>query len=288
MDFSAVGIYTVNMRHQPHCNWLRDDLWSPSGAMRRSAELTPVKANRFFGPRNRSWSPLHDFWELGAVIAGQGELLHAGGETIQLGPGVVFLVPPQRRHGEDSRDNIDIVFIGLRGALLDGTSDRKIRRVENDRLAAQAEEFWRRAVGQAGGLVGPTLDGLARGILAEFMRSLDARSPAREARQIEDVARLMRQRLAEDMSVTDLARRMRLSADYFSRLFKQHTGSPPGAYLAGLRMQQAMQLLEHSELPVSQVANGAGYADPLYFSRAFRRAVGCSPLQYRRRIRPAR
>lgn len=55
----------------------------------------------------------------------------------------------------------------------------------------------------------------------------------------------------------------------------------PSDYLTRFRIQRACQLLCHSTLSVSAVAVSAGFADPFYFSRAFRREVGCSPSAYR-------
>ena len=148
------------------------------------------------------------------------------------------------------------------------------------------EEFWLRALGP-GRLIGPTLDGMSRTIAAEFVRCLDEPQSDRETQRIEEVARLMRQRMAENILVPDLARHMQCGPDYFRRIFKHHMGQTPNAYLAGLRMQHAMQLLEHSDLPVSQIARSSGYGDSFYFSRVFRRKTGCCPLVYRQRNRPS-
>jgi AraC family transcriptional regulator len=121
---------------------------------------------------------------------------------------------------------------------------------------------------------------------AEFVRCLDEPNSDREAQRIEEVAMLMRQRMAENIRVPDLAHHMQCSTDYFRRIFNRRMGLPPSEYLAGLRLQHAMQLLEHSDLPVSQIAHSSGYLDSFYFSRLFRLKVGCSPLEFRRQIRP--
>ena len=48
-------------------------------------------------------------------------------------------------------------------------------------------------------------------------------------------------------------------------------------------MMKARELLLDLDMPIGEVAAECGYDDPLYFSRVFRRTVGVSPSEYRRR-----
>lgn len=270
---------------QPHRNWLRDDLWPPNGPLRRSRELTPTKVNRYYGPRHHCWSDLHDFWELGAVLAGEGELFCETGDAIRLQPGCVFLIPPRAAHGENAHDQVDIVFVGLRGQWLGSDGEQAIRHVENPSLARQIEEFWLLSLRPAEYSAGARLDGLARIIVSEFMRCLAAPEPDHDTGKIETATQLMRQRLAENIPVPELARLLGYSTDYFRRVFRHRMNMTPTGYLIGLRMQQAVQMLEYSDLTVGQIALQCGFHDPLYFSRMFHRKMGCSPMQYRRKYR---
>ncbi len=284
-DTSTLGM--IERPHHPYMNWLRDDLWSDRGFMQRSEELTPVKANRYHGPRNHGKSQPHDHWELGTVVTGQGELFFENDGVIALRSNTTFLIPPRLEHGENSCGNIDIVFIGLRGTCFEQFNQTAIRHVNSQKITAAIEDLWLRSIGQAGGPIGPLLDGMARTILAKFTRCLEVPEPDPETRKIEKITQQMRQRLAENIRVPELARLMGVSTDYFRRVFRHRMNMTPTEYLIGLRMQQAMQLLEHSDLTVGMIAQHCGFRDPLYFSRMFRRKIGCSPLQYRRETRPA-
>ena len=53
------------------------------------------------------------------------------------------------------------------------------------------------------------------------------------------------------------------------------------AYFIELRMRLACRLLDLSDKPVKVVAIEAGYRDPYYFSRVFKKAMGLSPEKYR-------
>ena len=91
--------------------------------------------------------------------------------------------------------------------------------------------------------------------------------------------------LAQRLTRLGLARRARLSPSRFSALFYEAMGLAPLAYLAQRRCQQAQRLLIASPLPVHEVAAAVGVGDAFYFSRWFRARVGCSPAQYRARVR---
>jgi transcriptional regulator GlxA family with amidase domain len=70
----------------------------------------------------------------------------------------------------------------------------------------------------------------------------------------------------------------------FIRRFSEATGMTPLNYVHALRLEEAKQMLETSDLPVEAIANEAGYEDASFFGRLFRRNVGLTPAQYRLRF----
>ena len=70
----------------------------------------------------------------------------------------------------------------------------------------------------------------------------------------------------------------------FMRRFARVTGLSPLDYVHALRLEEAKQLLETGSQPVEAVAEDVGYEDPSFFGRLFRRKVGLTPAQYRRRF----
>ena len=75
-----------------------------------------------------------------------------------------------------------------------------------------------------------------------------------------------------------------LSERSFKRRFKKTTGMSPMDYVQALRLEEAKQYLETGDLPIEAVAEAVGYEDPSFFARLFRRKVGITPAQYRRRF----
>ena len=70
----------------------------------------------------------------------------------------------------------------------------------------------------------------------------------------------------------------------FKRRFTLATGMSPIEYIHTLRLEEAKQMLESTQLPVEAVAMEVGYQDASFFGRLFRRKVALTPAQYRRRF----
>ncbi len=88
-------------------------------------------------------------------------------------------------------------------------------------------------------------------------------------------------------TVSSLAERANLSERTFLRRFTKATGVKPSEYHQRLRVARSRELLEFTRDSVEQVATAAGYEDPGGFRRIFKRVVGLSPAEYRRRFQRA-
>lgn len=82
-------------------------------------------------------------------------------------------------------------------------------------------------------------------------------------------------------SVHSLALEFNLSSSRLQHLFKQQTGSCLGQVLTERRLQQAIYLLEHTNLRIKEIACTVGYEHTSSFDRAFERRFGYSPVLYR-------
>ncbi|MBN1240510.1 MAG: helix-turn-helix domain-containing protein [Gammaproteobacteria bacterium] len=92
----------------------------------------------------------------------------------------------------------------------------------------------------------------------------------------------------EDSPVSAMAKLSGLAERSFKRRFAQATGMSPLEYVHSLRLEETKLLLETTDLPVEDVAYKVGYEDGSFFSRLFRRKVGLTPAQYRKRFRALR
>ena len=70
----------------------------------------------------------------------------------------------------------------------------------------------------------------------------------------------------------------------FTRRFANAVGMSPLDYVHTLRLEEAKQMLEATDLPVEAIALEVGYQDASFFGRLFRRKVTLTPAQYRKRF----
>lgn len=101
--------------------------------------------------------------------------------------------------------------------------------------------------------------------------------------QIRRVVNYMRDRLGDDVTLQDLANVVWVSRFHFCTAFRRATGMTPYEYLTRMRMEKACQLLVDGHLSIGDIALAVGYGSFSGFSAAFRRYVGTSPREYRRR-----
>ena len=90
--------------------------------------------------------------------------------------------------------------------------------------------------------------------------------------------------LAEQISLTALAKLVGLSPYHFCRAFKQSFGVPPHRYHTGRRIELAKTLLARRGSSVTQFGLELGFSETSSFSAAFRKATGLTPTGYHRSL----
>ncbi len=117
---------------------------------------------------------------------------------------------------------------------------------------------------------------------AQFSAQLAAQTAHREP--LREIQRWVAEHPGGDLSVEALAERARLSPRHFARAFRAETGMTPGRYVERVRLEHARRLLEDTAHGVEEVSRTAGYGTPEAMRRAFVKALGTAPAEYRRRF----
>lgn len=104
----------------------------------------------------------------------------------------------------------------------------------------------------------------------------------KENRIILTAKRYIRNHYAETMSLEQIAKEVCLSSTYFSKLFKQETGSGFLEYLQKVRIEKAQELLRESQMRVRDIAEAVGYRDFKFFNKIFFRETNVKPSEYRK------
>lgn len=92
----------------------------------------------------------------------------------------------------------------------------------------------------------------------------------------------------EDRALRRVVERAGLPERTLKRRFRAATGTTLIDYIQNLRIEKAKRLLESPGIPVDEISAEAGYEDPSFFRRLFRRRTGLTPHQYRRLFQPLR
>ncbi len=93
---------------------------------------------------------------------------------------------------------------------------------------------------------------------------------------------LMRRFVDEPLRTGEVARRLQVSARHLRRRFRSVTGSTTAGYYVMLRLSRAHNLLQQTDLSVTEVAITCGFGSLEHFSRVYRGAFGCAPSRDRR------
>ncbi|MDE6412888.1 MAG: AraC family transcriptional regulator [Eubacterium sp.] len=105
----------------------------------------------------------------------------------------------------------------------------------------------------------------------------------------EDLPDVIRKHLDEsvesEFNLDNLCKEINYSKNYVIHIFKEKYKVTPYQYFLDRKIDAAKTYLTHTNLSVGNIANTLHYADQQYFSSSFKKATGCSPLEYRKRTR---
>lgn len=101
---------------------------------------------------------------------------------------------------------------------------------------------------------------------------------------IDRLIKYVNRNYSDAVTLKNLSQSLKLTPNYISKLFSENTGMGFKEYLTGVRIKNARDLLEGTNLPINTIAAKCGFDDSNYFSQAFKKVIGFSPKQYRTQI----
>ncbi len=85
----------------------------------------------------------------------------------------------------------------------------------------------------------------------------------------------------DELSLTKVAKFAHISANHLSEKFKEVTGINFVDYVAQIRVGKARDLLQNSNLRISEIAFAVGFQSLSQFNRVFKKLTRKSPTQFR-------
>ena len=109
----------------------------------------------------------------------------------------------------------------------------------------------------------------------------DGTQLAASKKVVREVLSIIHKEYKDDISMDEIARRVYLSPNYLSYLFKRETGTAFMKYLTNIRLEKAKELLQTTSIKIGAVCEMVGYTNISYFCMVFKNHFHMSPLEYR-------
>lgn len=120
--------------------------------------------------------------------------------------------------------------------------------------------------------------------LAIRIKDEEMKESSQYSEMVMSVMDIIERNLEEKFDMSTLSEELFLSIGHITRLFKDEVGVSPYDYMISRKIAHAKDLLEATDMPVKEVAFRLKYSDQYYFSSAFKRVVGVSPMNYRKNM----
>lgn len=238
----------------------------------------------------------HKLASFSFVLAGN--YLESFGRGAQMRePSTVIFHPPEESHAVDFQneatrilsvqvDSKRLAYIREHSIVLDSSQSR---RTEKTALLGRRihSEFSRMDAFSA-----LAIEGLVFEILAEASRGKDAESERKRPQQqqqphwLKQAKEFLHAHFSESIILKDMAREIGVHAVHLSRVFREQNGCTVGEYIRRLRVEFARRQISLTEIPLSEIALDAGFADQSHFTKIFKAHYGVTPSEYRRISRP--
>lgn len=101
--------------------------------------------------------------------------------------------------------------------------------------------------------------------------------------QLENAIEYVEEHFQESFKIVDLANECHMSETHFRRVFQQRMNMTPVEYVNFVRVKKACELIDKTDISMEDVAEKVGFVTPSTFNRNFRRIIGTSPYQWKKR-----
>lgn len=205
------------------------------------------------------------------------------GKTMALRAGRGYLIPPRLPYETACTARLRHLYIYVDiGGLVQGGADLAARQMLE--VPGHIDLGWLDEIAQhAGRCLGPAEQALFLSmVLATIQPTLPSGAGARDPDpRLTPALRHMEKRLADPLTVRDLAALCALGENAFTHRFRTAFSTTSVQYLRARRTEKAAHLLSTTSWSMERIARASGFGNRTYFARVFRQVTGISPGEYR-------
>lgn len=240
-------------------------------------------------------------WNTGRVLTGYNIVYIARGQgrfetkatgLLSVTGGACFILLPNvwHRYEPDPEYGWEEYWVGLQGEMLDKwlengciPDDIFFETGYNATLAGLFMKMLEHIRNNTPGMQ-PIISGIAIELLGLLLSNRKAGNYGDTPYQkIERAKSLISEHAEQVIYYETIARELGMSYSLFRKSFRQFTGIPPGQYHLRLRIEKACRLIAETHLPIEDIALHTGFESVYYFSRTFKKQVGTTATDYRKK-----
>lgn len=160
-----------------------------------------------------------------------------------------------------------------------------------EREASQAvQDAWQICVAEGEGFEFEVRERLSRLIFLLFQNcpaaeKIPTEKVLRDGERIKAMLQYIQEHYGEELTLTKIAQSAAVSENECLRCFRNMIGSTPIQYVKQMRIQRAAELLAATDRKISDIGGSCGFQEMSYFAKTFRELKGCTPKEYRLRLR---
>ena len=219
------------------------------------------------------------------VTEGEGEYSFYSNKY-KLKKGDIFFVFPATPYTITSHNNLKYMYISYVGVRANQIMERLMISKSNPYFEEYSNltELWKNSLGMLNGI---NSDLLSESVLLYTLSMISNNELEREEKnERPDVVLKIKKYVDDNFSDTNLSlesvsENFNYNKKYISTVFREKTGIGFSSYLKVIRIQNACTLMEKGFTSIKDIAYMCGFNDPLYFSKVFKKQMGCSCSEYK-------
>lgn len=246
----------------------------------------------------------HNLIEIGYCHYGEGDLIIED-DIYRFGPGMISCIPANYLHVTKSDADVmafwEYIFIDPEDILRHcGKHTQEIRDVmeainqkaffikaEDNPMIVTLVRTMFEEMQQKSEHYCDCVKGMAYSLLFEIARFNGKKTGKAAGRsgslQLQNAIDYVEKNFAHDFKIIDLANECHMSETHFRRVFQEKMNMTPIEYVNFVRVKKACELIDKTDISMEDVAEKVGFVTPSTFNRNFRRIIGTSPYQWKKR-----